>query len=72
MDEDNHALFHQLIFMFEQLAEPKYEEGAIEHGGVLTDMTEEELDIHELNELIDLVMYRMTRILKKRDQDSTD
>lgn len=72
MNKENHELFHKLMFIFEQLAEPKFEAGAIEHGGMLTDMTDEQLEMHELEELIDMVVYRMTRILKRNVSPTAD
>jgi hypothetical protein len=66
MSEEQHQHFHQLIFLLERFAEPKYEQGAIEHGGNIWDLSDEQLEAEELNEMIDLIVYRLTRILKKR------
>ena len=70
---DQHELFHQLMFVLTQLAEPKFMKGAKEHGGYITDLTEEELEQAELEEMIDLLHYRLAKILKKQyDKDSTN
>jgi hypothetical protein len=66
MSEEQHQHFHQLIFLLERFAEPKYEQGAIEHGGNIWDMSDEQLEAEELNEMIDLLVYRLTRIHKRR------
>lgn len=65
MSPENHELFHQLMFILQQLAEAKFEKGAKEHGGRITDMTLEELEQAELEELIDLLHYRMAKIYKR-------
>lgn len=66
MNQDQHEIFHQLMFLAEQVMEPKFEQGAIEHGGLITDLSDEELEAAELEEMIDLLVYRLTRILKRR------
>lgn len=66
MSEDQHQHFHELMFTLLQLAEVKYEKGAIEHNSNLWEYTDEELEAAELEELIDLITYRMARILKRR------
>jgi hypothetical protein len=68
MKPDQHEHFHQLIFLLQQLAEPKYENGAIEHNSNLWDYTDEQLEAAELEEIIDLVTYRLARILKRRNE----
>jgi len=66
MSQAQHEHFHQLIFLLERFAEPKYEAGAIEHKGNIWELSDEQLEAEELNEMIDLIVYRLTRILKKR------
>lgn len=66
MSDDQHEHFHNLMFLLTQLAEPKYSKGAEEHGTNIWDMTDEELELAELEEIIDLAVYRLTRILKRR------
>lgn len=66
MNDDQHLHFHQLIFLLQQLAEPKYEKGAIEHGGNIWDLSDKALEAAELEEMIDLMVYRLTRILKRQ------
>lgn len=66
MSNEQHNHFHQLIFLLERFAEPKYEKGAIEHGGNIWDLTDEQLEAAEFEEMIDLMVYRLTRILKRR------
>lgn len=68
MNEEQHHHFHQLIHLLEQLGEPKYEKGAIEHGGNIWDLTDDQLEQAELEEMIDLMVYRLTRLLKRRDE----
>lgn len=69
MSEEQHEHIHQLIFLLGQFAEPKYEKGALEHGTNLWEYSDEELEAFEMEEIIDLVIYRLTRILKKRVSD---
>ena len=66
MNEEHHQHFHQLMFALQQLAEVKYEKGQLDHGGNIWDKTDEELEAEELLEMIDLVIYRMTRIMKRK------
>lgn len=72
MNQEQHELFHKLFFILEQLAEPKYERGALEHGGLITDLTEEQLEAAELEEIIDLVHYRLAKILRRRNDQATN
>lgn len=55
------------MFIFTQLAEPKFEKGVKEHKTKITDLSDEELEMHELEEIIDLVHYRVARMLKRLD-----
>lgn len=66
MTQEQHELFHQLFFVLQQLAETKYAKGAKEHGGLITDMTMDELEAAELDEIIDLCHYRIAKIYKRR------
>lgn len=66
MTEEQHNHVHQLVYLLQTLIEPKYEQGAKEHGGNLWDMTDEQLEAEELQEMIDLLTYRLTRVLKKQ------
>lgn len=59
---------HQLVEGFHQIMEPKYTRGALEHGGNIWDLSDDELEAMELEEIIDLCVYRLTRLLKKRGQ----
>lgn len=72
MDEEQHQHVHQLIYLLQTLLEPKYEAGAIEHGGNIWDMTDEQLEAEETNEMIDLLVYRLTRLLKKQMETPQD
>lgn len=56
---------HLLVDEFHKLMEPKYIKGVKEHGGGIWDMSDEELELEETMEIIDLAVYRLTRILKK-------
>lgn len=66
MRKKQHEHVHQLVYLLQTLLEPKYSQGAKEHGGNIWDMTDAQLEEEELNEMIDLITYRLTRILKKR------
>lgn len=66
MTEEQHNHVHQLVYLLQTLIEPKYEQGAKEHGGNLWDLTDEQLEAEELQEMIDLLTYRLTRVLKKQ------
>lgn len=66
MTEEQHQHVHQLVYLLQTLLEPKYEIGAKQHGGNIWQMTDEELEHEELNEIIDLCVYRLTRILKRQ------
>ena len=72
MNEEQHNHVHQLVYLLQTLLEPKYEQGAKEHGGNIWDMTDEQLEAEELNEMIDLLVYRLTRVLKKQLDSDTD
>lgn len=67
MTEEQHNHFHKLMFLLDRLAEPKYTAGALEHGTNIWDMTDAQLEQEELNEMIDLLTYRLTRLLKRLD-----
>jgi hypothetical protein len=58
--------FHALIEEFHKVSEPKYIKGAIEHGTKLWETSDEQLEEFETEEIIDLAIYRMTRLLKRR------
>lgn len=60
---------HQLVDEFHKIMEPKYINGAIEHQGKLWEVSDEELEWFETEEIIDLAVYRLTRLLKRK-QDS--
>jgi hypothetical protein len=67
MSSEQHEHVHQLVYLLQTLMEPKYEKGALEHGGNIWDLTDQELEAAELEEMIDLLVYRLTRLLKRRD-----
>lgn len=69
MNNEQKQLWQKLIDIFEQIAELKFANGTIEHPGKITDMTYEQLELAETEEIIDLVHYRMTKILKKQLED---
>jgi len=58
--------FHSLVEEFHKLGEPKYKKGAEQHGGKLWEHDDEWLFNQETEEILDLVIYRMTRILKRQ------
>jgi len=60
---------HALIEEFHRKMEPKYLKGQKEHGGNLWELTDEELEFCELEEIVDLAVYRLTRLLKKKGGD---
>lgn len=66
------AHFELLVLLLKELAKPKYEKGAIEHNSNIWDYTDEELEFAELEEMIDLIVYRLTRILKRRQNGTTN
>lgn len=57
---------HSLIDEFHKVMEPKYIKGAREHGTKLWEYSDEELEQFELEEIVDLAVYRLTRLLKRR------
>lgn len=65
-DEQQEHLASILEYIGEVMA-AKYTAGAIEHGGNIWDMTVDQLEHEELNEMIDLLVYRVTKILKKQN-----
>lgn len=65
MSEEQLKLWQDLIKIFEQLAVVKFKKGTVEHSGFITDLTLDELEQAETEEIIDLVHYRMAKILKK-------
>lgn len=68
MNEKQHELFHQLMFIFQQLAEVKFEKGTKDNKGYITDLTFEQLEQAELEEMIDLVHYRVAKLLKIQNE----
>lgn len=69
MSDEQTKHFFQLMYAFAQMANEKYELGAKEHGTNIWDMSDEQLEIEETKEMIDLVIYRMTRILKRKSDE---
>lgn len=57
---------HKLVKEFRAIMEPKYTKGAIEHGGNIWEMSDAELELCETEEIIDLAVYRLTRLLKRQ------
>lgn len=57
---------HQLIEEFHKIMEPKYKAGAIEHKGNIWEKSDEWLEEQETMEIIDLAVYRLTRLLKRK------
>lgn len=71
MNNEQHEHFHLIFNLLEQkFAEPKYEKGAVEHGGNIWDISDEDLEIAEFAEMIDLLVYRMTKIKRRLDNMS--
>lgn len=68
MNDEQLRLWNRLMEIFEELAQLKFEKGTIEHSGLITDLSLEELELAETEEIIDLVHYRITKILKMRDE----
>lgn len=66
MTPQQHEHVHHLVYLLQTLLEPKYEAGAKEHGGNIWELSDEQLEAEETNEMIDLLVYRLTRILKKQ------
>lgn len=66
MNEQQEAHFEAVMALVEPLGKAKYAAGAIEHTGVLGDLTDEQLFDAETDEIIDLLWYRLTRIHKRR------
>lgn len=59
MRKDEHAYFHQLMFILTGSIEPKFAKGCVEHRdkGMLWDMSDEELEKNIQEELSDLIVY---------------
>lgn len=73
MSEAQHKSFHELAWLFEKISEPKFMKGAKEHGGLITDLTEEQLEQAILEEIIDLVWYTMALIkVRERNRGNSD
>ena len=58
-----------LVASFESLVRPKYEAGAKEHGGTLSDMPVRDLLVNAREEVIDMFVYLQTAI-EKLDTES--
>ena len=73
MTPEEHLLWHELFAILRSLAESKFEKGAIEHrgNGLITDMSLEELEQAELEEIIDLVHYRLAKLYKHSQATTT-
>lgn len=54
-----------LIELLVPLIEEKYTKGAIEHTGVLSDLTDEQLEQCIVEEILDLSVYIMERLRRK-------
>jgi len=69
MTEQEEKLWKDLFGILKVLAKNKFAKGAIEHrgNGMITDMTLEQLEEAELEEIIDLVHYRLAKLYKKRN-----
>jgi hypothetical protein len=65
MNQKQEEHFEALMALVEPLARAKYTSGAIEHTGVLGDLTDEQLFEAETEEIIDLLHYRLSRLLKR-------
>lgn len=70
-DDEDEKILGEILYAFINDFRPKFRKGKEEHGGRITDMTEEELDYQELMELLDLVAYKYTRILKRKNDRKT-
>lgn len=64
---NDHEYYHQLLFLFQQLGEPKYMAGAKKYPKKMWEYTQEELEAHELEELLDMVHYRLAKILSRQN-----
>jgi hypothetical protein len=62
-DQEEHL--DSIIERMNELVRSKYEAGAIAHGGLLSDLSDEQLEQEELFEMLDLLVYRVTRIINK-------
>lgn len=65
MNERQTAHYEALMVLLEALNREKYTRGAIEHSGVLGDLTDEQLFEAETEEILDLVNYRLSRLLRR-------
>lgn len=65
MNEKQEQHYEALIELMGPLTKAKYTKGALEHGGVLGDLTDEELFEAETEEIIDLLHYRLSRLLRR-------
>jgi len=67
MTPEQLAHYEALLALMEPLTRAKYTKGALEHGGILGDLSDEELFEAETEEIIDLLHYRLSRLLKRQD-----
>jgi hypothetical protein len=63
---DQDEFYGKLLTYLTTLTRPKFEAGAAEHKGNIWDLTEEQLEQAELEEIIDLMHYRLTKMMKHR------
>lgn len=72
MNPEEEKIFNQIISLFEERNRVKFENGAEEHrgNGTILDMTFEQLEQAEEQEIQDLVNYRMAKVLKRLRGDA--
>lgn len=70
-DARDEEILGEIAFLFLHDFGDKFRKGKEEHGGHITDMTDDELDRQEIMELLDLVAYKYTRILKRKQNGNS-
>jgi len=60
MSEEQQQHLQGLLYEFGKLASNKYTQGALEHGGNLWDMSNDDLLNNAIDEAIDQVVYLLT------------
>lgn len=66
MTKHQEEVYMQMIYLLAQLSRAKYEPGAKKYKTKMLDWTYEELEQHELEEMLDLIHYRLAKMLKRR------
>ena len=65
MTEEQKLHVTKITDIISDLTYKKYAAGAKEHNGNVWDMSEKDLDWEELMEVLDLAVYKLTRMIKK-------